>query len=472
MFKILFIKPHARRGILQAIEVPLAFLYLSAYLKTYLKTDIAIDLIDLRLEKNPCQALSQKIALFQPDVTGVSILSQDKYFLTDWAVTIKKLWPETKLVIGGPGATYDYDEILCNEQTIDCAVIGEGEKTFFNIVTAIIEKNDIFCVDGIAYFNGEGVVKNKPEPFIEDLDELPVPDYPLVELNRYMRFFQLTHNIVLAEKRYLPVISSRGCPYGCFFCHNIFGKKARRRSPAHFVAEMQMLYDRYDIREFHITDDYFNSDRQRMHEILKLLIKSPMKVKLSFPNGLRSDVLTREDIVLLKKAGTYKLVVAIDSASPRIQKVINKNLDIQKALRSIEYAKEIGIFVRGNFMIGFPGESVEEIEQTIRCALETTLDMASFITVVPFKNTKLRSLADDLYPDFSGYRENVWEKSCFYQSVTGYPLKRTQAIAYLRFYLPFRIIKTFLNMPRKVYGITRWLIWGPQILLPHMFGRR
>lgn len=473
MFKLLFIKPHARWGFPQVIDIPLAFLYLSAYLKKHLKENIAIEVIDLRLKKRPGKALAAELQRVQPDLVGISLLAQDKSFPADWCKFIMDHCPNSRIIIGGPGATYDYDDVLRKNKEIVCAVVGEGERVLLNLVKAFIKEDGLSTVKGIAYLKEEQIVLNDTEDFIEDLDALPLPDYDLLNLNDYMSFFQLNSNVILAEKRHMPVMSSRGCPYGCLYCHDIFGKKTRKKSPAVFFSEIKILYEKYNIREFHIIDDIFNVDRQRMHAILDLIIKSDMDIKLSFPNGLRADLLTREDVQLLKKAGTYKMVVAIETVSPRLQKIINKNLNIERAFRSIDYAKEAGMLTQGYFMLGFPGETVEEIKATINYALNSDLDMASFLSVVPYKNTGLPDLVREVYPDFYDFKQvSYWEHGTYYQQATGYPLKRTLTIASLRFYLPFRIFKTFFNMPRKIYGITRWLYWGPKILWPQFFYRK
>ncbi|MFW5989722.1 MAG: B12-binding domain-containing radical SAM protein, partial [Desulfosudaceae bacterium] len=309
---------------------------------------------------------------------------------------------------------------------------------------------------GVAFLEKGALVRGGREEFIRDLDSLPRPDYTLIDLNRYTDH-GYTMNGVLAEKKHVHIISSRGCPYGCLYCHDIFGKKFRPRSPESFVGEIKWLYYQHGVREFHIVDDIFNLDKKRLREILNRIISSDLKIKIAFPNGIRGDLLDETDIRLLRQAGCYMITFAIETASRRLQKVIKKNLEIDKAMANIELASRAGIITRSFFMLGFPGETVAEIKSTISLAVNSPLDLVFFFSVVPFKNTGLERLAAREYPRLNSQDSHYWGQIPFYQQATGYPLKRTQILAYLKFYLPFRIWRTFRKLPHKRRIAASWL---------------
>lgn len=458
----------------QFIEVPLAFLYLSAFLKAHLDDSVQVEMIDLRLERQPADALEKKLRLFAPDLIGVSLLSMDRAFLPRWCDFIKACAPSATIVIGGPFATYEFDAALKATPAVDCAVMGEGEITFFNLVTALQNGKDFYSINGIAYLSDYQAVCNAPEPYIEDLDTLPFPDYEILGNYRYCDFSHLPMNAVIAEKKYTLVISSRGCPYRCAYCHSMFGKKTRKRSTANFVAEIKWLYDVHGIREFHIADDIFNIDRKRMHEILHCIIDQGLNIKIAFPNGLRGDILTPEDLQLLKRAGIYTITFAVETASREIQQAIHKNLNIDRVMDNIAFSSNIGIINKGTFMLGFPDESLQSIKATMDLARKSKLDMAAFFAVMPFRNTELATMAKQMYPFFKdddvlgGY----WDSKSFYQRVTGYNLKRLQKLAYLKFYLPFRIFKTFLKLPSKRMVLIFWPMFAFYLLLPESLHKR
>jgi radical SAM superfamily enzyme YgiQ (UPF0313 family) len=140
-----------------------------------------------------------------------------------------------------------------------------------------------------------------------------------------------------------------------------------------------------------------------------------------------------------------------------MQKRIRKNLDIDKAMENIRLASRAGIITRGFFMLGFPGETVAEIKATVLLARRSSLDLVFFFTVVVFKNTGLDRLAAEQYPDLDCRDSHFWGTVPFYQQATGHPLKRVQTMAYIKFYLPLRVFRTFLKLPRKHRILLGWL---------------
>jgi len=177
----------------------------------------------------------------------------------------------------------------------------------------------------------------------------------------------------------------------------MMGRQYRYRSPESVIEEIRVLREQYDIHEFEIVDDCFNLNRPRMHAILQGLIdfNDPL-LRLQFPNGLRSDLLEEQDIVMLRRAGTNFISFAIETASTRLQKLIHKNLGIDKAIRAITLANKAGIFCNGFFMLGFPTETEEEALGTIEYAKRSALCGATFFQVVYYPGTKLYELAQSM----------------------------------------------------------------------------
>jgi len=465
-FRVLFIKPPDNDVNVLSLDVPLGIMYLSACLKRDLPDHVRTEMIDLRLEKSIAPALKDKIRQVDPDLIGISLLTFNQSFLMQYLAFIRKLTPRAKIIIGGPGATYSSRELLQEHQQIDAAILGEGEAVFSRLVKSLLYDGRIRDMPGLARPDKTGPIVNQRQEYIADLDSLPFPDYDLIPFERYWgekRHGQM--NGVLAHNKYTHIISSRACPFHCIYCHNIFGKKLRRRSPENFVAEMEWLHDTWGIREFHIVDDVFNFDRPRMHAILNRVIDRKLKIKLAFPNGLRADMLETADLDLLKRAGAYMVTFAIETASPRIQKMIRKNLNIDKVRENIDYASSIGLLVKGFFMLGFPGETPAEIQRTIDFAVRSRLDLAHFFTVTPFPGTALRELARQTYPDWQDEAlYHYWPDKPFYQQATGYNLNRVQKLAYLKFYGSLRTIKTFYKIPLKRQRVKKWGKFATEVL--------
>jgi len=455
-FKILFIKPNANVPNL-SIGIPLGIMSLSAFLKKRFGQKIAIDFVDLRFHLHEKQSLKQMLIKKKYDLIGISMLSFEESFLDKNLPFIMQYANKTRIVVGGPYATAQYDLALSYED-VSCVVIGEGEIVLSNLIERWMNDDDINDIKGIAYRNGDNIICNEREDYIHDLDQLPYPDYDLIDFKLYWKN-HYNMNVILAAPEYAFVMSSRACPYNCIYCHNMFGKIVRKKSPERFVDEIKLLYYQYGVREFHIIDDIFNLDRKRMHKILNLIIDSGMKIRLSMPNALRGDLLEKEDIDILKAAGAYMLHVAIESASKRIQRLTRKNLNIPKVLENIKYASSIGLITDGYFMLGFPTETIDELKQTIDLAVHSSLDMVSFHVVVPFPGTEMYKLVLKMQPkyrpDISGRYLGV---STFYQSETGINVSHHQKIAYLRFYHPLRFLRLFLKSPWKANLLEKFFL--------------
>ena len=237
-----------------------------------------------------------------------------------------------------------------------------------------------------------------PRPPIADLDPLPHPAWDLVDVPAYWR--EQNMNGMFRHPRHMSIFTSRGCPYRCTYCHNVFGKRFQERSPENVLEEIELLYDRYGIRELHILDDIFNANRERAKEIMRRIARSGMELSIAFPNGLRGDRMDSELIALMRAAGVYKISYAIESASPRIQKLTRKNVDLERIRRVIDETAQAGILTQGFFMLGFPGETRAELEATIEYASATSLHFANFFVLNPFEGTPL---VETLGPEALGY---------------------------------------------------------------------
>jgi anaerobic magnesium-protoporphyrin IX monomethyl ester cyclase len=148
--------------------------------------------------------------------------------------------------------------------------------------------------------------------------------------------------------------------------------------------------------DFQIIDDIFNLDMDRAKRICDLIVSSGMQVTLSFPNAIRGDRVDEELIDKMAAAGTKFISYAVETASPRLQKLIRKNLNLEEVFRAIEYTTGVGIVTRGFFMIGFPTETEAEVLQTIEYAKASALCGATFFTVVYFPGTELYRIAQSL----------------------------------------------------------------------------
>lgn len=447
--KILLIKPNwwVER---QVVSPPLGVMYLAAVVKLRITPAPDVEIIDLGAQGVSLQQLESKIEKEKPDIIGISALTYVARAVKLIAESIGRVSPGTPIIVGGPHASIFYDHLL-KSTPIDIAVIGEGEVTFVDLVEKIRDGRDWRDTLGIAYRNENGeIIKNSPQPAIADLDGIPLPAWDLIDIPIYNKFGDM--NGYMAAWPHMPIFTSRACPYGCIYCHQIFGKKFRARSVESTVEEIRTLVYDHGIKEIHIVDDIFNWDIDRAKNICRAIIKEGIKVKIAFPNGIRGDKLDEELIELLAEAGCYSMTFAVETASPRIQKLLRKFADLEKLERLIAKAYDAGILTFGFFMLGFPTETREEMEDTIDFACRSKMLKAVFFSVVPYPRTKMYDLFKETYPDFLEVEGDELENmhfftpQAFYTKSTGIDLTEVVRHAYRKFYLrPFHVIDMMIR---------------------------
>jgi len=366
--------------------MPLGLISLVAVLREEFGDEVTCSLLDLSLRRSdPTQELRQALLSFQPDVVGMRGLTHQHAGIVAFCRQTRELLPQARIVVGGPHAS-TAPEMLLAEESIDCVVPGEGEETFRELVGAWLRGEDATAVKGTAWRGEDGVRFAPPRPPLRDLDQLPLPAYDLLDFPAYHARPTMT---MYKAEAYANIFTSRGCPYGCSYCHRIFGKQVRLRSVPSLMEEISFLMDEYGISELHIIDDIFNIKKRRVLEFAEAIGKLSRPLRLAFPNGLRADLMDQEVVRALGSAGTFFVRYAIETACPERQKLIGKNLDLERAYEAIEMTAEQGIFVGIFNMLGFMGESAEEMRRTVERACQTSAIFAHFFRVTAYPGTQL-----------------------------------------------------------------------------------
>ena len=439
---------------LHNVVPPVGLLYIAASVRRSFPSRYEIKVIDMRFHRLSAREMEGIIRDFRPDIIGCSVISCENDCMNELANLTKRIDENIKFIVGGPHPTMYYSDVLGNGN-IDIVVIGEAEVTICELLESLEGNKNIDCVPGIAYRKEGQIAITKSRGPISDLDTVAFPAWDLIPLTRYSDFNQTPMGSLLAGTRYSPLFTSRGCPYQCIYCHDIFGKEFRKRSAQNVFKEIEELYHKYHVDEFHIFDDIFNFDRDRVKEICDLIIASGIKIWISFPNGLRGDILDDELLSKMKSAGTYSITLALETASPRLQKSIKKNINIEKLVCVINAADKLGILTKCFFMLGFPDETIAEVKKTIRFACKSRLCLANFHIVTPQKTTELYDMVKSKNPQFALDldRTNYYiSDKAYKEKIVKLPLERLLATAYLKFFLnPRRLIKIWSRTKRKIY---------------------
>ncbi|MCL4534266.1 MAG: B12-binding domain-containing radical SAM protein [Bacteroidetes bacterium] len=443
--KVALVRPPS--GI-SAVTVPLGMMYLASYLR---QRDHLVEIIDARLHRMSLDQVMDTLETSGADLIGIGALTFEAPQAHQLAQLIKARWPGRPVVFGGPDVSSSPVAAL-RDPNVDYAVVGEGELSFAELVDRLQARQSVEDVLGIGFRRDGEVVITAPRPYIDNLDELPLPAYDLIDLKKHYRS-KVVHGSFFFSTRSLPIITSRGCPFQCIYCHKIFGKRIRYRSPENVVAEIGHLVNDLGAVEIHIEDDSFNVDMERAKRLCDLIAESGMRIKIAFPNGIRADFVDEDLIAKMKRAGVYRIAYGIEAGSPRVQRLIRKRLDLGRVKQAIDLTVEAGISAHGFFMVGFPDESREEIEETVRFAERSSLVTAGFSRVIPFAGTELHAMLKSrgmMLPEgpeaYQARSEHIHAAQ-----VSQEELVRLSRDAYWRFYFsPGRIWRILRIAPRRM----------------------
>jgi radical SAM superfamily enzyme YgiQ (UPF0313 family) len=384
MSRVLLAKPDLSFGI--EISPPLGLCYLAAAAR---EAGHEPRILDLRIPGQGEDAFDRALRDGRPDVVGFSAFSYEADAARRLARRVRDALPAAKVLVGGPLASAD-PELALAEGAVDVAVLGEGERTLVELLARFADGRGAAGVPGTAVRDG-GVTVTPIVEYVDDLDALPLPAWDLIDVEAYFRVPR--QGFLYKHRNYFPVFSSRGCPFRCIYCHNVFGKKFRPRSAESVLGEIEILVRRHGVREIHFIDDIFNFRKERAEAILQGILDRGFRLALSYPNGIRGDLLDEPFIDLMKRAGTYKVSVAIESGTERMQRLMRKNLKFGAAREAIRHLVRRRILTHAFFMAGFPTETREEARATAAFARTIDAHSASFFIVNPFQGTELAAMA-------------------------------------------------------------------------------
>ncbi|MBC7218632.1 MAG: B12-binding domain-containing radical SAM protein [Hadesarchaea archaeon] len=346
----------------EAAWPPLGLLYLGSVLQL---EGHEVRIIDNAGERLPVDALSGRVKREKPDIVGISALTPTFRQAIKIAQAIKEKNPDVKLIFGNYHATFEYKRLLEKYPIVDCVVLGEGERTFPELIRAFEKENGIKRIKGIAFRGKNRVIKTPPREPDQDLDGLPFPDRSLLEWEYHSELVGLLGT----AGKFTTVLSSRGCPYACRYCAcSAFSlRKVRFRSPENVVAEMEQLYSQ-GYEEVGFVDDNLLLNRKRVEKICELL--RDRKVKLDLWAEGRVDQASPETLEKLSRAGCRTIYFGIESASQKVLDYYGKSITPEMSRRAVANAKKAGIEnVIGSFIVGAPIETREDVRKTFDFAL-------------------------------------------------------------------------------------------------------
>jgi radical SAM superfamily enzyme YgiQ (UPF0313 family) len=430
-----------------------------AYLASTLKQDgYDVEVLDSIAEDHNASTFESFLAKKRYDIIAITTYTPDWHITKKNLLVVKKLQPFSIVVIGGPHVNSMVNAGMGNDlfedsAFFDIAVYGEGEKTLLDIVRAVTDKKPIRNISGIMWRdgNGKGCINPRRE-LIRDINTIPFPALELLPLHRYRR---TPSSYKRAPVR--SILTARGCPYSCIFCdRGAFGPSVRKRSIENVMREVDRLVTKFKTRELRVWDDVFTMDERFVIEFCNEI----KKYDLVWSCNGRVSMITPLMLRHMKTAGCWAVDFGIESGNDRILKVINKRFNTKQASEAIKMVKGAGMEVRAFFILGFPEETIETMQDTINFSLSNSIDYATFYLPQAYPGTKLYEAAVkemSLEKDFSKYLITGKEPSYINRDIGLKNLQFFQRKAYRSFYRRSSYIAKMLLKIRTLEDITRYL---------------
>ena len=378
--KILFVIPEIKSMFGTEKGVPIHPHVGIAYLVSILKQNHhQYRIIDCGVENSWPKLLKTTLKEFSPDIIGITGFSYAYNYLY---LTIRKIKTITKIpiILGGPHVSANKDKIL-QETKVNFAMYSESEISFIKFLEIFSQdKPDFSLVPNLIWKNKNKTIINNPAPLIYKLDNLPFPDYESFNINKYPCY----------SEKIIPIITSRGCPYGCNYCSVklSMGQSFRPRSSQNVIDEIIYWYKKgYD--SFDINDDCFTLDINRAQAICDLIIKNKLKIKFQLYNGIRVNNITLKLLKKLKKAGCYFIAYGCESGSQKTLDRIKKNITLDQVRQAVKFTNQAKIKHAVNFIIGHQQETYQDAQETLLFAKSLDCDYVNFYNLVPYPGTEV-----------------------------------------------------------------------------------
>ena len=419
---------------------PLGLLMVAGGVQRWTGAEVEVlDTVALRMDQ---QAIGRRVSDSAADVVGVQAMTFTLVDAIQTVRTVKSARPGAHVCLGGPHVNLYPAETLSIDG-VDSLVLGEGERTFAELVNALAAGGDPAEVEGVAVLRDGRPSTTTARPLEKNLDELPAPARGLIDNSLYWS--------VLARRRPITtMMTSRGCPMKCVFCDRPhLGKTFRWRGAASVVEEMADCARR-GIHELFLYDDTFTIRRDRVLAICQEIRRR--KLDVAWDVRARASDLDDETVRAMKSAGVTRMHVGVETGSPRVLKVIRKGITLDQAREAFELCHRYRITSLAYFMLGHPTETMEDVEMTFDFIRECKADHAHISITTPFPGTELyrMGLRDGLYDrdywrEFAAGPDETFQPPAWTENFTQGQLEELRQEAYRKFYgRPGRLVRQAL----------------------------
>lgn len=384
-----FINEDAKEQEIMRPYIPLGILYISAWLQKHEYDNEIFDSTFQSFDK-------QKVFLkeFKPDVIGLytNLMTKLNVLRLIQFVRGEEDLKHTKIILGGPEVRNHVKNFLTHGA--DFIVLGEGEETMLELVQFIDGKTSksIHEIEGVSYLDEQQeVVQNKERAKLKELSDLPFPNRSKVNLQLYFDAWKQKHGTSA-----ISINTMRGCPYSCKWCSRaVYGQSYRRRSAKNVVDEIEWIQSNYEVDSIWFVDDVFTVSHKWLSEFNEEL--QSRQIKMPYECITRADRMNEEVIKELKSSGCFRVWIGAESGSQKVIDLMDRRVDVNQVRDMIQLAQFHGVQAGTFIMVGYPGETEEDIFETVHHLKTSNPDIFTITVAYPIKGTPLYQEVEDRF---------------------------------------------------------------------------
>lgn len=415
--RVLLIYPPVRLN-QEPLYPPFGLLSIASVLE---RAGAKVEIMDLNMLRLPFEALKREIAKREFEIVLTGGMTTVYYYMKFLAAYFRKDYPDVPLIAGGTACSGS-PEVVMENTKFDVAVLGEGEPVIIDIIFKLLNNKVLSDVPGILFRERNGkIVKTEGRPRMQNLEELPLPAYHLIDMEQYISNSDIYKNKKnkVAEARIrklnldrtkaarpMMIFSKRGCPFGCNFCYRNFGRKVVGLSVQNTLDHMSFLEKNYNTINFVFGDEIFNVDKKWVIEFCNAVIAEKRNYILNVGNGLRANVVDKEIMGKMMEAGFCSVAVGIESFYDPTLKDMEKGQTAEEVANAIRIIKDTGFhLVSAQFLFGYPSDCKESMEANVKMCKELGLKNAGFAIPCPYPGTYLfdKALEEGYLVDVEGW---------------------------------------------------------------------
>ena len=380
-------------------------------------------IIDAKLERKNLDNVLYDLKAFNPDVLGITAMTHEIIQASQLAEQVREIFPPITIVVGGVHVSILPQETLEEFPAFDYGICNEGEKSFPLLMKALSEKGELETVPNLAYRNSNSVNLTFQADWLNDLDSIPFPAW-----NRF------------PKAREYPILTSRGCPFQCNFCHP-YGRKVRNRAPEKAIKELDWVVSTFNPEIINVYDETFGIDRERTVQLLDMMKECKIPQRVKWYAYTRVNVATEDLLKRMKDAGAFMVGFGIETGNEEILKKSKKNINLERAEELVLFAKKLGLITQTYFILGHPYETLETMNDTVNFAVKLNGDLTCFGIMVPYPGTKIYEMAIKgeggyrlIAKNWNDYNKQIGHALEFVNIPRG-RIERIQLYAYIKVFL-------------------------------------